>query len=133
MMTRDNSPLSGGISGALAPSAPSGGRTDARAELREVRIREHRYRHRADERRRKGAIDQASRQRRADHDEAELTARAEQERRFGGSPGRQTEARVPERRAPRPWPPTSAAASPRMRPGRARMNAGLISAPTETK
>ena len=94
MMTRDDS-LSGGISGAFASARASRGRADARAELRQARDHKHRYRDRADERRRQRAIDEPSRQRGADHHEAEFAAGPEQEGRLGGGAGRKTK-RPPE-------------------------------------
>ena len=88
MMTRDNS-LSGGISGAFASAAPRGGEpmrapSFARPGITSIDIATALMSVVASD-----AIDEASRQRGADHDEAELAARPEQEGRFRGGARRQ--------------------------------------------
>ena len=132
MMTRDYS-LSGGISGALSPAPPRGleptrAPTFASPGIASIDIATALMSVVASD-----AIDKASSQRGADHHEAEFAARTEQERRLRRRARRQPKGPPEPEQRQSPSPPISAAASPKMRPGRATMNAGLIAAPTETK
>ena len=88
-------------------------------------ITEHRYRHRADQRRRKRAIDEAARERNADHHKAELAARPEQERHFGSDARDGRRNPRPSAKSVRPFIAISAATRP-MNEARPRDDEGRI-------